>query len=120
MVRGRRGKETQRGPGLTLCREATAQEMVGLHRQKVAHALRARPLRVVAVHPRHDLANSACLARRVGGGAQRVGEDDAARRPALGLHQRLHLGGVDALHFCFVKEIGGTELRSPFVFVGER
>jgi hypothetical protein len=37
----------------------------------VAAALRARPLRVVVVHPRYDLANFACLARRIVGGAPR-------------------------------------------------
>jgi hypothetical protein len=35
-----------------------------------------------------------------------VVEDDDARRPAVGLHQRFRLGVVDAPHFRFVKEIG--------------
>jgi hypothetical protein len=57
------------------------------------------------VHPCHHLANLACLARSIVGGAQCVIEHDDTLRPALRLHQRFHLRVVDAPHFRFVEEI---------------
>src|SRR5262249_38182463 len=71
--------------------EAALQELVGLVRDQVAHALRARPFGVIVVHAAHHLADLARLALFGVGGAQRVIEYDHARGAALGLHQRLHL-----------------------------
>src|SRR5262249_12498006 len=86
--------------------EAAFQELVGLVREQVAHALRARPFGVIVVHAAHHLADLARLALIGVGGAQGVIEYDHARGAALGLHQRFHFGVVDAADFALVEEIG--------------
>jgi hypothetical protein len=82
-------------------RETAAQQVVGLVGQKVAHALRARPLGIVVVHPWHDLANLACLARGIIGGAQRMVEYDDACGPAAATAQAIYgtvaIGAMTAL-----------------------
>ena len=86
--------------------EAPLQQFLGFVRQQVAHPLRAGPFGIVVVHAAHHLADFARLARFVVGRAQRVIEHDHARGAALGLHQRLHLGVVDAPDLVLVEEIG--------------
>ena len=86
--------------------EPALQEIVGLLRKKVAHALRAGPFGVVVVHAAHHLADLACLALLVIGGAQRMIEHHHARGAALGLHQRFHLGVIDAAHLVLIEEVG--------------
>src|SRR3954469_6752306 len=86
--------------------EPALQEIVGLLRKQVAHALRAGPFGVVVVHAAHHLADLACLALLVISGAQGMIEHHHARGPALGLHQRLHLGVIDATDLILIEEVG--------------
>ncbi len=85
--------------------EVPLQQGIGFVGKKVAHALRARPFRIVVVHAAHDLADLALFAQRIVGGAQRMVEHHHPRGAALRLHQCFHLGIVDAADLVFVEEI---------------
>ena len=87
-------------------RKAPLQQLISFVRQKIAHALRAGPFGVVVMHARHDFADLERFAHRIVPGAQRMIENDDARRAALGLHQRFHLRIIDAAHLGLVEEIG--------------
>jgi hypothetical protein len=62
---------------------------------------RCGPLGIVVVHPWHDLANLACLARGIIGGAQRMVEYDDACGPAAATAQAIYgtvaIGAMTAL-----------------------
>ncbi len=85
--------------------EAPRQQVFRLIGKQIAYALRPRPFGVVVVHAPHHLADFLLLAQLVVGGPQRMIEHDHAPRPALGLHQRLHLGIVDAPYLVLLEEI---------------
>ena len=86
--------------------EAALEQLVRLLREKIADALRARPLGIIVVHAAHDLADLARLTLLVVRGAQRMIEHDHARRSAFGLHQRFHLRVIDPADLVFVVKIG--------------
>src|SRR6185312_4042826 len=85
--------------------EAALQQALGLLPQEIAHALRPRPFGVVVVNAADDLAQLALFAHRIIGGAQRVVEDDDARRAGLRLDQRFHLRIVDAANLLLIEEV---------------
>ena len=65
--------------------EALLEQFLGLVTHQIAHALGAGPFGVVVMHAAHDFADLLRLAHFVIGGAQRVIENDNARRAAFGL-----------------------------------
>jgi len=85
-------------------REAAAELLVGLLRQKGAHPLRARPFGVVVMDAADDLTDLAGLAQFVVGSAQGVVEHLDAGSAGLRLHQRLHFRVIDPAHFILVKK----------------
>ena len=74
-------------------------------RQDLAHALRARPFGVVVVRREHRLAHELLLALAFVARAQRVVEDDDARRARDFPSQALDLGVVHRLELLRVEEI---------------
>ena len=85
--------------------EAPLQEVIGLVREQVAHALGSGPLGVIVVDAAHDLANLARLALLVIRRAQSVIEDDDARGSAFGFHQRFHFWIVNPADLVLVEEV---------------
>ena len=86
--------------------KAPLQELIGLIREQVAHALGSGPLGVIVVDAAHDLADLARLALLVIRRAQSVIEDDDARGSAFGFHQRFHLWIVNPADLVLLEKVG--------------
>src|ERR1700724_3728731 len=84
--------------------EAALEQLLGLVRQEVAHALRAGPFGIVVVRALHRLADLVRLAIGLVGGAQGVVEHHDALRPGLRLYQGFHLRIVDPLDLVRIEE----------------